>query len=216
MKKFVSALAIALALTASASAQVKLGLKGGLNVSKMSVSSDVLNSDNRAGWFIGPTVKFSLPVTGLGIDVSALYDQKSTKVKDVGNSYGEKTISQKTIDIPINLRYGIGLGSEASFLIFAGPQFDFNVGDKNFSWTSSESYENTFQLKKSMFSVNVGLGVSLLKHVQLTANYNIACSKTGEATVWNTVQDLGEAVIGEGTTKNGRTNSWQIAVAYFF
>lgn len=165
---------------------MKLGVKGGLNVSKMSVSSDVLDADNRAGWFIGPTLKLTVPIVGLSFDVSALYDQKSTKVSDDNN--GSKTIKQQAIDIPVNVRYGVGLGDAANIFFFAGPQFAFNVGDMEFKWNSTSSYENTFQLRKSTLSVNVGAGVTLLSHLQLTANYNIACGKTGDATVWNTVE----------------------------
>lgn len=195
--------------TIPASAQVKLGVKGGLNVSKMSVSSDVLDADNRAGWFIGPTLKLTVPIVGLSFDVSALYDQKSTKVSDDNN--GSKTIKQQAIDIPVNVRYGVGLGDAANIFFFAGPQFAFNVGDMEFKWNSTSSYENTFQLRKSTLSVNVGAGVTLLSHLQLTANYNIACGKTGDATVWNTVEKTSQEVV-----KNGRTNSWQVGVAYFF
>ncbi len=195
--------------TIPASAQVKLGVKCGLNVSKMSVSSDVLDAANRAGWFIGPTLKLTVPIVGLSFDVSALYDQKSTKVSDDNNC--SKTIKQQAIDIPVNVRYGVGLGDAANIFFFAGPQIAFNVGDKEFKWNSTSSYENTFQLKKSTLSVNVGAGVTLLSHLQLTANYNIACGKTGDATVWNTIEKTSEAVV-----KNGRTNSWQVGVAYFF
>ena len=211
MKRIYTAVALALMAMATipASAQVKLGVKGGLNVSKMSVSSDVLDADNRAGWFIGPTLKFTVPVVGLSFDVSALYDQKSTKVSDANN--GSKTIKQQAIDIPVNVRYGVGLGDAANLFFFAGPQFAFNVGDKEFKWNSTSSYENTFQLKKSTLSINVGAGVTLLSHLQLTANYNIACGKTGDATVWNTIEKTSQAVV-----KNGRTNSWQIGLAYFF
>lgn len=211
MKRIYTAVALALMTMATipASAQVKLGVKGGLNVSKMSVSSDVLDADNRAGWFIGPTLKLTVPIVGLSFDVSALYDQKSTKVSDDNN--GSKTIKQQAIDIPVNVRYGVGLGDAANIFFFAGPQFAFNVGDKEFKWNSTSSYENTFQLKKSTLSINVGAGVTLLSHLQLTANYNIACGKTGDATVWNTVEKTRQAVV-----KNGRTNSWQVGVAYFF
>ena len=211
MRRIYTAVALALMTMATipAFAQVKLGVKGGLNVSKMSVSSDVLDADNRAGWFIGPTLKLTVPIVGLSFDVSALYDQKSTKVSDDNN--GSKTIKQQAIDIPVNVRYGVGLGDAANIFFFAGPQFAFNVGDKEFKWNSTSSYENTFQLKKSTLSVNVGAGVTLLSHLQLTANYNIACGKTGDATVWNTVEKTSQEVV-----KNGRTNSWQVGVAYFF
>ena len=83
MKKILTLLAVAVALltTVPAQAQVKFGLKGGVNVTNMSFSSDVLDATNRAGFFIGPTVKFTLPIVGLGVDASALYDQREGKAK---------------------------------------------------------------------------------------------------------------------------------------
>ena len=92
-----------------AQAQFKFGLKGGLNITDMSFSSDVVDASNRTGFFIGPTVKFTLPIVGLGIDASALYDQREAKVKGA-----DKKLKQQAINIPINLRYDIGLGSLAA------------------------------------------------------------------------------------------------------
>lgn len=40
----------------------------------MSIDKKVFDSSNQIGFFIGPTLKFSLPLTGLGIDIAALYD----------------------------------------------------------------------------------------------------------------------------------------------
>ncbi|MFW5513326.1 MAG: outer membrane beta-barrel protein, partial [Prevotella sp.] len=133
MKKILTLLAVAVALltTVPAQAQVKFGLKGGVNVTNMSFSSDVLDATNRAGFFVGPTVKFTLPIVGLGIDASALYDQREGKAKfSKSGVESENTLKQQQVVIPINLRYGVGLGSRASVFFFAGPQFGFNVGDK--------------------------------------------------------------------------------------
>ena len=200
--------------TTAVQAEVKFGLKGGLNVTSMSLSSDVLGASNRAGFFIGPTVKFTLPIVGLGIDASALYDQREAKVKvsDVeSNLFNEtsNTLKTQSINIPINLRYGIGLGSSASVFIFAGPQFGFNVGSK-----TQEIYEGMadWKLKTSNFSVNVGLGFMLLNHLQVSANYNIACGKTGEVTLGNVASSVTKGL----TDSNGRANAWQIALAYYF
>ena len=189
----------------SAQAQVKFGLKGGFNVTSMSLSSEVLDASNRAGFFIGPTVKFTLPVVGLGVDVSALYDQRESKVK-VDDYETESTLKAKAINIPINLRYGFGLGSTASLYLFAGPQFGFNVGDKNFDWTKEASY----RLKSTNFSVNLGAGVTVINHLEVGFNYNIACGKTGEASVKNVLDNTWEQV------SKGRSNAWQISLAYYF
>lgn len=208
MKKILTLalLAICLLVAAPADAQVKFGVKGGLNVTDMHLSSEVFDKSNQAGWYIGPTVKVSLPVTGLGVDIAALYDYRSAKVTDPSNE--DIKIKQQSINVPVNLRYGIGLGSLASIIFHAGPQIGFNVGDKNFKWTDTSNYA----LKKSNFSVNVGLGVSVAKHFEITGNYNIACGKTADATVLKTVQD----VAGTSVKSKSRNSSWQVGLAYYF
>lgn len=213
MRKIFTAAIVAATMlfsTSSAQAQVKFGLKGGLNVTNMSLNSEVFDADNQTGFFIGPTVKFTLPIVGLGIDASALYDQRDAKitVEDNGASV-ESKIKNQSINIPINLRYGVGLGSTASVYLFAGPQFGFNVGDKNQSIFKDMG---EWRLKSSTFSVNVGLGAMLLSHLQISANYNIACGKTGETTVSSALGELAQSA----AKKKGRANAWQIGLAYYF
>ena len=161
MKKTLTLILVAVAMMVAipASAQVQFGLKGGLNVTSMSFSEKVLNKENRAGFFIGPTAKFTLPIVGLGVDASALYDQREAEVE------GDK-IKQQAINIPVNLRYGVGLGETANLFFFAGPQFGFNVGDKDHKITEHE----TWKLSGSTLSVNFGLGVMVLNHVHVSAN----------------------------------------------
>ena len=76
MKKvlFIALAAITSLFATPAGAQepLKFGVKAGLNVTDMKFNSDVFDKTNQAGWFIGPTVKFTLPVVGLGMDVSLL------------------------------------------------------------------------------------------------------------------------------------------------
>ena len=213
MRKIFTAAIVAATMlfsTSSAQAQVKFGLKGGLNVTNMSLNSEVFDADNQTGFFIGPTVKFTLPIVGLGIDASALYDQRDAKitVEDNGASV-ESKIKNQSINIPINLRYGVGLGSTASVYLFAGPQFGFNVGDKNQSLFKDMG---EWRLKSSTFSVNVGVGAMLLSHLQISANYNIACGKTGETTVSSALGELAQSA----AKKRGRANAWQIGLAYYF
>lgn len=53
-------LAIAVAMMCVAlpsKAQIKLGVKGGLNVSDMSIDKKVFDSSNQTGFFIGPTLE---------------------------------------------------------------------------------------------------------------------------------------------------------------
>lgn len=207
MKKILSLVFMVAAMlyATSVNAQIKFGLKGGLNVTSMSFSEDVFDASNKTGFFVGPMVKVTVPIVGLSFDAAALYDQKEAKVKANGDDYDltGKNVKQQSINIPVNVRYGFGLSSLANAFVFAGPQWGINVGDKNFKWADTASYS----LKKSNFSVNVGAGVTLLSHLQISANYNIACGKTAEV---NLLNGMGKAI------DKSNNNSWQIALGYWF
>ena len=192
-------LALTLAFGMNANAQIKFGVRAGANLVNMKISDglDNLKGNNRAGFYVGPTVKFTLPIVGLGVDASAVYDQRTSEVVYENSS---ETLTARAINIPINVRYGVGLGSLAEVFAFAGPQFGFNISkNKNFGATD-------WTWRSSNFSVNVGIGAIILSKVEIKANYNIACGKTGEASVIQT----GKSVF------NGKYNSWQIGAAYYF
>ncbi|HBF04723.1 MAG TPA: hypothetical protein DDW28_00915, partial [Prevotella sp.] len=138
----------------------------------------------------------------------ALYDQREAKVNfvDEDETFGN-SIKQKSIIVPVNVRYGFGLSSLANAFIFAGPQWNYNVGDKNFYWKEEDSSNiGKYSLKKSAVSANVGVGVTLLSHLQISANYNFALSKSAEIYDSETGQYFGKS----------KNNSWQIALGYWF
>ena len=211
MKKVLSIvfLVAAMLFAANANAQITVGLKGGLNVTSMSFSEEVFDASNKTGFFVGPMVKVTVPIVGLSFDAAALYDQKEADVKYTGTEgeLGKVNVKQQSINIPVNVRYGFGLSSLANIFLFAGPQWGINVGDKNFKWNESSSYS----LKKSNFSVNVGAGVTLLNHLQVSANYNIACGKSADASLSKALDTAANA--GKDKSHN---NSWQIALGYWF
>ena len=207
MRKFLSLLFVvaALMIATPSDAQVSFGLKGGLNVSDMSLSKEVLETSNRLGFFVGPTLKVTLPLTGLSADISALYNQSESKLE-------VETITHKYIDVPLNARFGFGIGP-VGVSAFAGPQVSFNVGNENFTWSNTADYKNTFQMKKSLFSVNVGAGFTVSK-IQLTANYNIPIGNTGNLSVGEAFNNtVGSAITGKSKVRN---NTWQVGLAYFF
>ena len=202
---------MAVAIAMPSKAQVSFGVKGGLNFTNMSFDKGSVDDflKNKTGFFVGPTVKFQLPVVGLGIDGAVLYDQREGDIEVTipGGSATEKLKSQ-SIQVPINLRYEIGLGETANVFIFAGPQVGFNIGDK-----TSELWNDMaeWRLKTSNFSANVGVGFTIMSHLQVSANYNIALGKTGEVTPSDATSAVWDTVKGEA-----KANSWQIALAYYF
>ena len=204
MKKFF-VLMVVMAVTAvmPASAQgVKFGVKGGLNNTEMKFDESVFDAENRFGWFAGPVVRIDLPITGLGVDIAGLYDQRETKVND-------EKIQQKSILVPINARLNLGLGDAAGIYVAAGPQFGFNIGDDEFKWKDKDNYERTFQLKKSSFSVNLGAGLYLSDHFEVGFTYNIAMGKTADAS-------FKDAVKTATTNDETKAKAWTISACYYF
>lgn len=202
MKKVMTLLFAAVALSMPSQAQVKFGLKGGLNLTNISLSGSASdNLKNKEGFHIGPTVKFTVPIVGLSFDASALYDQRSATISD---DKAESTIKSQSLQVPINIRYGVGLGSIANVFAFAGPQFGFNLGDKTQKILNNAK---EWTLKSSNLSANVGVGATILGHLQVTANYNFALGKTGEV---DDPLDVAKGVLGS------KANAWQVSAAYFF
>ena len=205
MKKIFALIVVAAAMAVPAHAQFAFGAKAGLNLTEM--RGDVKDAvKNKAGFFIGPTVKFTFPIVGLSVDGAALYDQRSSKVKGT-----DESIKSQTIQVPINLRYGIGLGSVLNVFAFAGPQFGFNLGDKTKTVDDIKNATAGWKLKSSNLSANVGLGATILKHLQATVNYNFQLGKTGDFGV-EQVTSAGKEIV----TGKMKANSWQVAVAYYF
>ena len=201
MKKIFTTIVLmaAMLVVIPAKAGINFGIKGGYNITNFSFSEDVIAKDNQQGFFIGPSLKIGIPVLPIGFEIAALYDQRDAKLE------GEK-ISQKSINIPINVRYELGLGDMAGIYVAAGPQFGFNIGDKSFNFDDVADYK----LKDSNLSINLGAGLRLVKHLEIGFNYNIALGKTGE---FNVIDGAGEAL---GINGNGKANAWQISAAYYF
>lgn len=191
MKKIFSAFMMAvccLAMAMPAQAQlIKFGVKGGVNLTKVDWDGGYDgNKDNATGFFIGPMAEVTIPIVGLGVDGALLFSQRG---KDDGKQTG--------LDIPINLKYTIGLGSMLGVFVAAGPDFFFNFsGDKKYMDEAME-----LEKKKAMVGINIGAGVKLIKHLQIGVNYNIPLGDSYK------LKEVGEAV---------KNKTWQISAAYIF
>ena len=187
MKKIFSVLMVAVALMMAAPAQaqlIKFGVKGGLNMSKLDMEG--YKSDNTTGFFIGPMAEFTLPVIGLGVDGALMYSQS-----------GKGEYKEQGVEIPVNLKYTIGLGSMAGIYIAAGPDFFFNFKDIDVA---------NFEAKKTQVAVNLGAGVKLLKKLQIGITYQIPM---GDSFEWKDVTDT-------ALNYGAKTKTWQVAAAYIF
>jgi len=187
-------------LPLAAKAQLSLGVRGGYNLTHLSLTSDDIKT-NRYGFFVGPALCINLPIVGLGLDAAALYDQREARIGDDPVT----DIKQKAVNIPINLRYNFAPDAPLSLFIFAGPQFSFNLNeDKKMLDTMRE-----WRFNKSVMSVNVGAGAAIVRNLQLSLNYNIVCGETA------TITSLQDVVDGVKEHK-AKAHAWQLALSIFF
>ncbi len=201
MKKIFNILAIAvfmLVMAIPVQAQLfKWGLKGGVNLTELSVSGDLKNNfkdQNKTGFFIGPMAEFTIPIIGLGVDGALMYSRHG------GNQDG--------LEIPLNLKYTFGLGSTLGFYLAAGPDFFFNFKE-NKEVLDLTGGKVQLEKKKAQVGLNLGAGVKLLRHLQLGVNYQIPLGDSFS---------LESAVSGASSALKGevKTKMWQVSLAYLF
>ena len=215
MKKWITlfTVTVCLAMAMPAKAQIKFGVKGGLNLASASLSDawDAKgNADNYTGFFIGPMVDITIPIIGLGVDGALMYSQKGAKIS-FDDDLGSTTFKQQGIEIPVNLKYSIGLGSSASIYFAAGPSFYFNM--KSDDDLTFDTMKGSLDYDKSEVSLNLGAGVKLLRHLQLGVNYNMGLTDSAKAKIDSpNSSDIWDAING----KSYKSKMWQVSVAYLF
>ena len=177
--------AVALMMAAPAQAQlIKFGVKGGVNMSELDFKGGYEgNKDNATGFFIGPMAEVTLPIIGLGLDGAVMFAQR-----------GKDELKQQGVEIPVNLKYTIGLGSVLGVYLAAGPDFFFNFKDVDLE---------AVKVNKTQVAINLGAGVKLLRKLQVGLNYQIPM---GDSFEWKDVSSI-------GTAKN---KTWQVSLAYIF
>lgn len=194
----IAALAVAAAMAMPAMAQFSIGPRVGINTNELHFDQSVLNADNRVGVNAGLEAEFMIPVVNFGFDLSVMYVHRSSEFMRENNL---EKLSQNYIDIPLNLKYKIGLpavGNLISPYIFTGPSFSFLASKKNV---------NEFIEKKTCdIAWNFGLGVQLVKHLQIGASYGLGLTKAVDF-VTSDHQNAGI---------EGKNRYWTVTAAWLF
>jgi hypothetical protein len=211
MKKLVVVLMMALLMISPANAQVRLGIKGGMNLSKLTFDKDVVSSNNRAGFFVGPIFYVDLPfLPGFGFDLAAIYDRKGTTMTAViDDQKYEKNGYVQFLDVPIDVNYKISFTRGFAIYGSTGPQFSFNLKQDDFK-TIVDQRAN-YKIKDSNFSWNVGFGMEIIRHFRLGYNYNIALGDWAEVK-----EDLTETVYQGLKNDKMKGSSHQVYLVYIF
>lgn len=156
-------LALVAWMAVPAQAQFKWGIKGGANISSIHFSDlpETFSTDNLTGFHIGPTIELMAPFIGLGFDASILYSQ-------TGMEIGTQTVKSDYLNIPVNLKWKIGIPAVKVFAA-AGPYVGFRLGGGKIWDVVSDQIES----KSFSAGLNIGAGVELIQHLQISATYQL-------------------------------------------
>lgn len=192
--------ALLLAFFVPSYAQLKIGPRVGVAVNSLHFDEKLLGKDNRAGFTAGLQLEFTVPLIGIGGDLSAMYVHRSADWMEENTSTLNTSVSQY-IDIPLNLKYKLTLPAISRIIcpyVFTGPAFSFLV-----------SKELVDDFKKSKFDVawNFGFGVELIRHLQVSASYGLGLTKA-----------LEYVNLKNGNTADidGKNRYWTVTAAWLF
>lgn len=192
---------VAIFATSSASAGFRWGIKAGLNFNKLdykNVGASIQNNDNRTGWEVGLTTEFTVPIVGVGADLSLLYARQNLNVQTIEghNAYDNKNF----IDIPLNLKWKINIPVVASIvkpMIYTGPDFLVALNKNSIKDIKTKTCEVGW---------NIGIGVELLKHLQIQGGYCIGMNNVMKYT----------GVDANLQNYKAKKNYWTVTAAYLF
>lgn len=195
----VAILACATALTASAG-PFKFGIVAGMNVNSISTSDFGSNfsADNRCGFAVGAMAKFTVPIVNIGVDLSALYEYRTSQMEQDEET---SNLHYSYLAVPLHVRYDVPMPAISRIFyptIFTGPNFAFRLGN---------GVVDDFKANKYNIGWDFGLGITLVKHLQISAAYTLGISSKA-------VRYVG--IDNEGTDIKGKTNGWTITAAYLF
>lgn len=157
------------AFTTNVQAQLKLGLRAEAGLNKATFEKESFAVENLNAFKVGPMVEFVTPVLGLGVDAALLYSNEKMNVENF-EAKQLLEVNQHYLDVPVNLKYKLGIISPLKLYVAAGPYMQFKVGKGDFKW---EEFKTNFEEKKFSAGVNVGVGAEVLSRVQVGVNYRV-------------------------------------------
>ena len=200
-------LGVLLGMTAfsSAEAQFHWGVRAGADFSKFPTTSDQFKSDYYTGFHVGPTVEMKLPLR-FSVDASLLFSQKNVGITSMEKTEVKDILKTNYFVVPVNAKFDLVSLPGADVMVIAGPQFNFKLNNNLEDLKDLNTLRET-EAKKASVGVNVGLGVRVLKMLQISALYNATLSDDYKFTSLNqTTKDV----------FNAKTNSFVIQAAVLF
>ena len=152
-RRIALALALMLTVAGTASAQFRFGVRAGIQTNSLHFEKSTFDNNNRVGFTGGVMAEFTVPVVGVGADLSLMYTHRNQGIATM-NADGtdvEKDRGLNYIEIPLNLKWKMGI-----------PVIQKIVRP---------------YIKSCDVAWNVGFGVELFSHLQASACYGFGMTK---------------------------------------
>lgn len=200
-KKIILSLIVALCGIGVSDAQIRFGVKAGLNMNSLHLNNleSTFDKDNQCGYTLGVMTEVQVPVIGLAFDLSAMYTRMSSDIDaKEGTTYKDVSKNKNFLEIPLNLKYKIGLpivGNVLTPYVLTGPSFAVKL-DKN--------SVDAIKTKTCQVAWNVGLGVEIVSHLQISGSYGFGMNNVAKIAGVNT------------ETVKVKNNYWTVTAAWLF
>ncbi|MBC7915601.1 MAG: PorT family protein [Pyrinomonadaceae bacterium] len=192
MKKFILLIAIIFYAQDFVNAQVipkfQFGLKGGVNLSKLSEQTGY-SSENRSGYLFGVWARAG--AMGIHVQPELYYTLKTAEVKDTNGQAG--TVDFTSVDLPVLLGTKIGaLGIGAR--LQTGPVISFILDDKQNIGTAAANAAK-FNYKDQAVAWQFGAGLDV-KKLSVDLRYERGLSKISRTGYQDTKLNLFNLSLG--------------------
>lgn len=160
---------------------LNFGVKAGLNVNKLHFNKDfdkdLISKSNSTGWEAGVMVEGTVPVIGVGFDVSLLYARMNNNTQAYitpNEVFNGKNAGKNFLMLPVNIKYKLVLPAISKIFapfVFTGPDFAFKL-DKNIV--------DSMKTRTCQIAWNFGLGLEFFQHLQLAASYGLGITNIAD------------------------------------
>lgn len=172
MKKLLTVFA---ALVLAVSAHAQFGIIAGVTSPSNELKEAYENYSLIDQYHAGITVKIPL-LLGFAIQPSLIYDVQGRTIEDFtagAEVAPEKSFSKVgSIQLPIQVQWGLGIGGIGRVYAFAEPYVGYMVDETTFNFDGQKLEDKDWQFNSRLtYGAGVGVGVEVLKHIQVSARY---------------------------------------------
>lgn len=150
-----------------------------------------------------------------------LYVQRGVKLTNTANG-ASTDVKTQSIDIPIELKWEMGISDNFDLFLGVGPSFSFLVDEDN--WGRKLAHIAVDVIDKDLSSmgwrstevgINLGGGVKIVNHLMLSCYYNIGLTQSAKHHIGGNKHDAIDQIF-DGDVFESKNRYWQLSLSYVF